>query len=209
MKTTSVLLILASLAALGFVRPAAGDIADRDCGRDDPAYAGVKSCKTCHFAQWTSWKKTELAKSFDTLKPGQKADQKKKFNLDPDKDYTKDATCLPCHTTGYGKPGGYPEIVAGKEWSADEKKRAGEMEGVQCECCHGPGSLSGPYKKDHEDYKKADLVPLGLVEADKQNCETCHNNKSPTIAKDFVLDFDQLTKDREKIHKQTPLKHKH
>ena len=103
---------------------------------------GADSCKKCHFKQFNGWKKTPMAKAFDSLKPGQAAESKKKFNLDEKKDYTKDAKCVECHMTGYGKPGGYPKIDEGKEWTEDETKRATTMENVQCESCHGPGSLT-------------------------------------------------------------------
>jgi len=212
MKTTFLFAIVASALGLGFVAPPADKVGSSDgatCSLQNPEYVGAKSCKACHFAQHTSWKKTEMSKAFETLKPGQKAEAKTRHGLDPQKDYTKDPTCVACHTTGYGKPGGYPAIVEGKEWTDDEKKRATEMEGVQCEACHGPGSLTGPYKKEHEDFKKADVLALGMIEPKKENCEGCHNTKSPTIAKDYVLDYDAMTKDADKIHKHVPLKNKH
>jgi len=73
-------------------------------------YAGVKTCKKCHRKVWKTWKDTPMAESFTILKPGERAEMKTKAGLDPKKDYTKDATCLPCHTTGYGKPGGFVSV---------------------------------------------------------------------------------------------------
>jgi formate-dependent nitrite reductase cytochrome c552 subunit len=182
---------------------------DQECVVGGPEYVGADSCKKCHFSQHKSWGKTEMAKAMDTLKPGNKVEAKKKFNLDPNKDYTKDASCLPCHTTGYGKPGGYPELVEGQTWTAEQQKRASLMEGVQCEACHGPGSLTNVYKKDHEDYKKADLVPMGLIEPDAANCATCHNTKSPTVPADHKFDYESLKKDPTKIHDHKKLKKAH
>jgi hypothetical protein len=176
---------------------------------EDATYVGADTCKACHFKQHSSWKKTKMAKAFATLKPGEAAEQKKKFNLDDKKDYTKDAKCVACHTTGYGKPGGYPEIVEGKEWTDDEKKRATAMENVQCESCHGPGSLTNAHKKANENYAKADLMKMGMIAPDEANCKTCHNDKSPTIPKDYKFDYAALTKDPEKIHTHVPLKNKH
>ena len=69
-------------------------------------FVGTKNCKKCHIKQFKSWKETKMAKAFEILKPGERAEAKKKAGLDPAKDYTKEAECLACHTTGYGKPGG-------------------------------------------------------------------------------------------------------
>ena len=174
-----------------------------------PEFIGADGCKKCHFKQWMSWKKTSMAKSFETLKPGVVADAKTKHGLDPAKDYTKDASCLPCHTTGYGKPGGYPALADGKGWTEEETKRAESRQGVQCESCHGPGSLSAEHKKDHPEYKREDLMKMGLILADKDACAQCHRPESPTVADDFVLDFEALCSDATKIHDHVPLKHKH
>ena len=84
-------------------------------------YIGVKKCKSCHFKQWNSWRKTEMAKAFDSLKPGVKSEEKTKLKFDPNKDYTKDATCLGCHTSGFGLPGGY---IVPADGDAAAKKQA-------------------------------------------------------------------------------------
>jgi len=214
------LLIALGVAALGLMTSgprswsspapdAAGDAAATCPRLEDASYTGADSCKKCHFKQFNGWKKTKMAKAFDTLKPGNAAEAKKKFNLDEKKDYTKDAKCVECHTTGYGKAGGYPKIEEGKKWTDDETKRASAMENVQCESCHGPGSLTNVWKKAHEDYKKADLLAKGMINADETNCKTCHNDKSPTIPKDYKFDYAALTKDAEKVHEHIPLKGNH
>jgi hypothetical protein len=168
------------------------------CPRADEAkYEGSKSCQKCHFKEYQTWQKTKMAKAFETLKPNAAADAKKAANLDPAKDYTKDAKCVSCHVTGYGKPGGYPEL--GKEWSAEEKARAPLLEGVGCESCHGPGSLASPYKKDNKEYKWADLVKLGAVHPDEKNCAGCHHKGSPTF-KEFKF-AEQIGKDTHDILK--------
>ena len=180
------------------------------CSRNGQAkFLGAKKCKKCHFKQWASWRKTVMAKAFETLKPGKAVDAKKKYNLDPAKDYTKDPKCLECHTTGYGKPGGYPAVVPGKPWTSEEIIRAKRFEGVQCEDCHGPGSLAVPYKDKHPDFKLAKLMELGLHLPDKTSCQRCHNEKSPTLTKDSKLDFEKAIKDKKKIHKHSKLKHPH
>jgi len=209
MKIMLVCIGLASLLAAGALDVTPAPVADDGCVRSDATYIGAKSCKKCHFPWFKSWKKTPMAKAFDILKPGGSAEAKAKYKLDPKKDYTKDATCLACHTTGYGKPGGYPALVEGKAWTEDETKRAALMEGVQCEACHGPGSETGKYKKDTPEYKKADLLKMGMIDPTEENCKTCHNEKSPTITADTKFDYKASIKDSKVVHKRKALKKKH
>lgn len=153
------------------------------CPRQEtpPKYLGSKSCQKCHFKEHQTWQKTKMAQSFQILKPGASADAKTKAKLDPAKDYTKDPACLRCHTTGYGKPGGYPEIVEGKEWTAEEKERAPLLEGVGCENCHGPGGKYSPYKKDNKEYRWDEIAKLGAAHPVGATCTGCHNQDSPTF----------------------------
>jgi cytochrome c554/c'-like protein len=178
-----------------------------------PEYVGDKTCKSCHFKQHRAWKKTGLAKAVDTLKPTAEADDKALFDrkaaakLDPTKDYSADATCLACHTTGYGKPGGYPADPA----ATDEAKALAELMGkVSCESCHGPGSLYSKHKEEKQkEDKKAKftfegLAKLGLVKPDDTNCATCHNDQGPTHASS-TFDFE---KDKAKTHPKKKKKKK-
>ncbi len=78
-----------------------------------PTYVGAAAC-LCHTDPiHKSWAGTKHAKAFDLLKlAGQE----------------KNEQCLSCHTTGYGRGGyGAPGMTA-------------NLEGVQCEECHGPAS---------------------------------------------------------------------
>ncbi len=169
---------------------------------DEPAYIGSKKCKACHKAQYTSWEEGRKAKSMDTLMPGKFAEAKTAHNLDPAKDYTKDESCLKCHTTGYGHEGGYAIPDA-----ADEKavKQAKNLEGVGCESCHGPGSaykdLHKDIKKEKRTYKFEEMVKAGQWKIEQAKCEQCHNEKSPTF-KGF--DFEKQKMDSSHTHE--PLK---
>jgi hypothetical protein len=170
--------LLTILVCAAASRP--GSTSEAACPRvDDAKYVGSKSCQKCHFKEYSSWQKTKMAQAFTSLKPNQAAEARKKANLDLAKDYTKEAACIACHVTGYGKPGGYPEV--GKEWTEEEKLRAPLLEGVGCESCHGPGEKYSLYKKDNKEYKWADIVKLGAVHTDEKNCKSCHNDKSPTF----------------------------
>jgi len=152
-----------------------------------PTYVGDAKCMKCHSKQVMSWKKTALFKAMDTLKPVTEADNKalfdarKKANLDPAKDYTTDAKCLACHTTGYGKDGGYPEKI-----TAENEKVAKSMGSVSCEACHGPASVYLEYKnakrKENKDYvfTKEELAKVGLSLPTAESCNACHNKDAPT-----------------------------
>jgi cytochrome c554/c'-like protein len=164
-------------------------------------YVGSKKCKVCHIKEWTSWSKTKMALAFDVLKPGERGDAKKAAGLDPAKDYTKVPECLACHTVGFGQPGGFKDI-----------ETTPDLAGVGCEMCHGPGgtytakqymSLQNP------EYKKADLVAVGLVgEIRSETCTgRCHNDKSPFVKKGYVFDF--AARRDQGIHERSPLKHAH
>jgi len=150
-------------------------------------FVGSANCKKCHLKEYKSWAETPMAKAFETLKPGAKKEAKDKAKLDANKDYSKDAACLRCHTTGYGEPGGYP-----KPTDSDQALAIADRQGVGCETCHGPGSLYSPYMRDHEkDYKTDEAKKLGLQFSDGSNCTACHKggaDGSPTVPADFKFD---------------------
>jgi hypothetical protein len=90
---------------------------DNDTSKADPAlYVGAEQCGGCHNdpeGVHAKWSKTRHAGAFETLRAiGQQTN----------------SFCLPCHTVGYGIPGGFES--EGNTWW---------LEGVQCENCHGPG----------------------------------------------------------------------
>jgi hypothetical protein len=170
----------------------------------DARYVGSKTCLPCHFKEHVSWQKKPKAKALSTLLPNEAADRKKAAGLDPAKDYSRDAACVRCHVTGYGKPGGYPEIVAGREWTPEETARAKLMENVGCESCHGPGELANPFKKANKEYKWAEVEKLGMVKPAETLCASCHNKDSPTFK-----EFDYAARKKEGGHDLFPLKHPH
>jgi len=172
-------------------------------------FTGPGACRKCHFKHQKSWKDTKHAKALDILKAGERAEAKTAANLDPQKDYTKDAACLACHTTGYGQPGGFPELK--DAWDEAETKRAKEHGGVGCESCHGPGSLYGPYKADNEQYKREEIAKLGMkVPVTAESCTGCHKAEgNPTAGTDYVFDFEKAKTDAAAIHEHVALQHPH
>jgi hypothetical protein len=167
---------------------------------DEHPFVGSKKCKMCHVKEFNSWAATEMAKATDVLKPGAAADHKKAAGLDPAKDYTQDKTCLPCHTTGHGKAGGFVDVAT-----------TPDLVGVGCESCHG---AAGTYlQKEHmslqnKEYKRADLVKVGLVEkVGEAQCLSCHQKGNKVPGHDKPFDF---AKDKAKgTHENVPLKYTH
>lgn len=171
-----------------------------DSSADDHDYVGSAKCKMCHLKEWKSWSETKMAKAFETLKPGARIEAKKAAGLDPQADYTKDAKCVACHVTGYGKKGGFTSIEA-----------TPDLAGVGCETCHGPG---GTYlQKEHmslqnKEYKKAALAAVGLVDrVSEAQCVGCHNADSPFVGGDYKFDFE--ARKNEGTHEKFPLKYPH
>lgn len=90
-------------------------------------YIGIDACTDCHDEERKVWDKTPHSHAYATLE-----EDFKQYNLD----------CVSCHVTGYGKPGGSTVTHNAK------------LQSVQCEECHGPGSLHA------KDPNKAGLIVL-------------------------------------------------
>ena len=100
-------------------------------------YAGIEACADCHDEAVAFWKSTIHADAYGTL-------------VEANKQY--DLSCVNCHVTGFREPGG-SEVVENAH-----------LQSVQCEQCHGPGSL-------HVEDPSTDNIRL---EAPAKVCLTCH-----------------------------------
>lgn len=85
---------------------------DPDCGSE---YVGLAACRQCHPGRHRAWLGTRHARAYQTL-----VDRKRQF----------DAECVVCHAVAFEC----------KEDAIDWKALEG-FTNVQCEACHGPGSL--------------------------------------------------------------------
>jgi mono/diheme cytochrome c family protein len=169
-------------------------------GSDAADYIGAKKCKACHMKQFKSWSKTKMATSFENLKPGVKAAEKKKAGIDPDKDYTTDENCLKCHTTGYGKPSGFKSLT-----------ETPKLINVQCEACHGPGADFRAIMKKDKTFKPSDVKTAGLMipSETENNCMECHGGDSPFNEKvDPKYKF-EIKERLKNTHEHFPLKYQH
>jgi len=113
---------------------------------EQPRYVGSEGCKECHANEYSTFKQfNKKAHSFESiirLKKGLEEAELKK--------------CFECHTTGYGKEGGFRS-----EQETPQLKDAG------CEVCHGPGSIHAATGNPKE-------IKGKLTEKD---CESCHNSE--------------------------------
>lgn len=173
-----------------------------------PQYVGNQGCK-CHKPELDEWEKSPHGKAFETLAAKNRSRDENKAmrdaKLDIKKDYDKDEKCLPCHTVGYDKPGGY-----------DDDKSAKDLVGVGCEMCHGPGSeYRNLHKEKEETFTRAEAKAMGAVSGkeDKAVCMQCHDHKdSPfnsKLDKKYMFNHEEMIKLEKAWHKVLPLKFKH
>ncbi len=102
-------------------------------------------CGFCHPSVHSEWETTAHGRALETLEAvGQ--------GTNP--------ACLPCHTVGYGEPGGFID-----------RATTNALAGVQCESCHGPG---GPHVSNIQD---ASLRPPASIKMlDPNICGKCHTD---------------------------------
>jgi peroxiredoxin len=80
------------------------------------SYVGSEACRSCHEKEFATWAASPHARAVASLEA---------------KGEAGNATCLACHVTALGKPGGFP---AGATPDAHP-----DLARVGCESCHGPG----------------------------------------------------------------------
>jgi 2',3'-cyclic-nucleotide 2'-phosphodiesterase (5'-nucleotidase family) len=107
--------------------------------KGQPAYVGVDMCTNCHEEPKKVWDATKHATAYPTLEK-----QFKEANLD----------CVSCHVTGYDKPGG------------STVTHTQDLKNVQCEVCHGPGSLH---------VAKPESVKIPIARPGPEACVECHH----------------------------------
>ena len=135
-------------------------------------YVGVKICAMCHRSekqgkQFDIWKGSNHSKAYETLTTARADSIAKAKGLK--KAAAESPECLQCHVIGHN-------VAANLIDKAFDYK-----DGVQCETCHGPGSV---YKTISimKDRQKAVAAGLKLAKDDaeiEKLCRTCHNEKSP------------------------------
>jgi peroxiredoxin len=120
-------------------------LASRGAPRKDllptnPRYVGSEACRSCHPAEHQTWAASPHARAVGTLVAARK-------QQNPD--------CLHCHTTGFGRPGGFPAAGA-----VDQHP---DLASVGCESCHGPGG----------DHVGEGATRLGSIVSLGDKCDSC------------------------------------
>jgi peroxiredoxin len=127
-------------------------------------YVGSEACQSCHAKEFETWSASPHGHAVASLEEKGKAEQ---------------AECLACHTTAYGKPGGFPEGASVSDHP--------DLARVGCESCHGPGGNH----VDPEAKRVGTILSLG----DKCDscvilkvCGTCHDDANDP---DFEFQVEQ------------------
>jgi hypothetical protein len=103
-------------------------------------FVGSDACRSCHPAEYATWASGAHAKAGATLAHAGKG---------------SDASCLRCHTTGFGRAGGFA--------SGDALSSEPDLGRVGCESCHGPGG----------DHVKDGSRKIGTILALGDKCDSC------------------------------------
>lgn len=111
-----------------------------------PPYAGNTICADCHGAVHTGWSRTAHASAFQTLK---------------DIGQQNNASCVVCHTVGFGVPTGFIDEATTPDF-AD----------VQCENCHGPAGNHVVWAQGSQSPPKV----LPVLTRSAMLCGGCHND---------------------------------
>ena len=109
-------------------------------------YIGSAVCAECHEKEYNSFTSfSKKAHSFASILKLKKGLTEAEFK-----------GCFACHTTGYGRPGGFSSL-----------EETPELSNLGCESCHGPGSLHQK-SEDPEDI----IRKIGI-----ELCTDCHNQE--------------------------------
>lgn len=127
---------------------------DQATGAMRERYLGQEACDRCHAGLIGRLAVTRHFRAYETLL--QRGEE-------------RNESCLSCHTTGFGRYSGFDPA-----W---EEKTGKNLRGVQCEACHGPGTMhsrEGAY-----------------IEMARNSCRRCHTSHwSPDF--DFEIYWERL-----------------
>jgi hypothetical protein len=111
-----------------------------------PGYVGSLACKSCHEEEYKSFmsyaRKSNSFRSIERVRKGLTEEEVK--------------GCYHCHTTGYGKPGGFVS-----------PEKTPHLKNAGCEVCHGPGEFHIKTQNPRE-------IKRHLT---KEDCEACHTEE--------------------------------
>lgn len=119
---------------------------DRLAAEVEKTYVGAKACGQCHEDEYEHYEKfAKKAHSYEHIQSMRKGLTEAEFR-----------GCFECHTTGYGRPGGFKS-----------EQETPELKNTGCETCHGPGSL-------HVETEDPEDIKANLTD---EECNRCHNSE--------------------------------
>ena len=135
-------------------------------------FVGNKTCKLCHNredygGQWSIWHNSPHARAYETLFNEESLQIAKDRGMDVAP--SESADCLRCHVSAYDRTSQTVPVAFAM------------TEGVQCESCHGPGSLhvaDGRHRWINGDTSVDTLA--NIIRPDGRACNQCHRRQSPT-----------------------------
>ncbi len=133
----------------------------------DGAYVGSAACAGCHAEEQEQWRRVATPPGKHDDLPFGKRHAHAIESLQAQGEAWNPA-CLPCHTLGYARPGGFRSL-------ADTTERAE----VGCESCHGPRSAHVAYQKflsgAPDAPKEPPPKPPPPREIRAETCVACHD----------------------------------
>lgn len=111
-----------------------------------PRYLGSDACRPCHeneYRNFTTYaKKATSFRSIERVRKGLTEEEIK--------------GCYACHTTGYGKPGGFVSL-----------EKTPHLKNAGCEVCHGPGEFHVKLQDPRHIKRRMKI----------EDCEVCHTSE--------------------------------
>jgi len=109
-------------------------------------YFGSDACKICHDKEYNSFMKyAKKSKSYESIERVKKGLTEEEIK-----------GCYFCHTTGYGKPGGFVSV-----------EKTPHLKNAGCEVCHGPGGLHIKTRAPSDIKRRMTM----------EDCEVCHTSE--------------------------------
>lgn len=140
-------------------------------------YEGIGKCKTCHMQknrgnQYDAWRESAHAKAYQTLGTEAAINVAAKVEVSNPQEHP---SCLRCHALGFN-------LETGEAFSSDHfASEIDKTEGVQCESCHGPGSLfaKSTQMKKIKEMSQEERWGVGFYDPQPESCLMCHNDGAP------------------------------
>ena len=149
-KLSRIWVLLTALAFLSVVMAHAASEGKDRAGQ--LTYVGSLACRDCHPEEYDNFMTyAKKSTSFQSI-------EKQMRHLTPD----EIRQCYPCHTTGYGQPGGFVSLE-----ETPHLKNAG------CEVCHGPGA----------EHARTGEPAAIIGKMGKKDCEICHISERVKVFK--------------------------